>query len=386
MKKKVLLFGPIGDFGGRDIEVNIIVKAIRDQYQTAVFSSIYITDNSYAIKGLEEVEFNSFEIQIYKSNWFLRTLAQLFYWKNKKKKLPYAYLKNDISNFFFDFEKARKIILFNELKKADAVIACVQLTSSYLKEAIEICHKQNKPFFVRTTGTIRQFDINSLHFLNKVTCFIHHSESNADNFKKQLSLPFVIIDQCAPFEQELLAIPLDKNNKVYGYLGRLSIEKGILELIRFFKDLDSGKLFIAGDGPLKGEMLSLINQSKNIEYLDQIEPRDLNIFFKKISTLIIPSKEESGPLVGIEAMAAAKLILSTRVGAMAERLKNSGNDFWFDIDDQSSFFDSLAIINNLNDPEFQKIANTNREVYLAEYQFTVIKRKYTDCLNKYLNT
>ena len=166
----------------------------------------------------------------------------------------------------------------------------------------------------------------------------------------------------------------------------MSIEKGILELIRFFKDLDNGKLFIAGDGPLKGEMLSLINQSKNIEYLDQIEPGDLNIFFKKISTLIIPSIEESGPLVGIEAMAAAKLILSTKVGAMAERLKNSGNDFWFDIEDQSSFFDSLAIINNLNDQEFQKIANTNREVYLAEYQFTVIKRKYTDCLNKYLNT
>jgi len=91
-------------------------------------------------------------------------------------------------------------------------------------------------------------------------------------------------------------------------------------------------------------------------------------------------------LVGIEAMAAAKLILSTKVGAMAERLKNSGNDFWFDIEDQSSFFDSLAVINNLNDPEFQKIANTNREVYLTEYQFTVIKRKYTDCLNKYLNT
>lgn len=225
MKKKILLFGPIGDFGGRDIEVNIIAKTISDQYQTAVFSSIYITENSYAIQGLKEVNFNSFEKEIYKSNWFLRVLAQVFYWKNKKKKLPYAYLKNDISNSFFDFEKAQKKILFNELKNTDAVIACVQPTSSYLKEAVEICHKLNKPFFIRTTGTIRKFDISAFQFLKNVTCFIHHSKSNANNLNKQLPLPFVIIDQCAQFESKLLALPISKNQNIYGYLGRLSSEK-----------------------------------------------------------------------------------------------------------------------------------------------------------------
>ncbi|QBZ97891.1 glycosyltransferase family 4 protein [Flavobacterium sangjuense] len=386
MKKKILLFGPIGDFGGRDIEVNIIAKAISDQYQTAVFSSIYITGNSYAIQGLKKVDFNSFEKEIYKSNWFLRVLSQVFYWKNKKKKLPYAYLKNDISNSFFDFEKVQKRILFNELKKTDAVIACVQPTSSYLKEAIEICHKLNKPFFIRTTGTIRKFEVSSFQFLKNVTCFIHHSKTNANNLNKQLPLPFVIIDQCAQFESKLLALPISNNQNIYGYLGRLSSEKGILELIRFFKNTNTGKLLIAGDGPLKKEVIEAINQTDNIEYLGQSQPEELNFFFQKISTLIIPSLEESGPLVGLEAMAAAKLVLSTRVGAMEERLANSPNNFWFDIENQQSFLDSLAQIQQLSKDEFEKIANNNREVYLADYQFTAIKEKYNNCLNQYLNS
>ncbi|MFN3754448.1 glycosyltransferase family 4 protein [Flavobacterium sp.] len=386
MKKKVLLFGPIGDFGGRDVEVNIIAKAISEHYQVSVFSSIYITQNSYALQGLKDVEFTSFERAIYQSNWFLRTLSKVFYLKNKKKKLPYAYLKNGVSKVLFDFEKARKKILFNELQKVDAVIACVQPTSSYLKEAVEFCHQLNKPFFIRTTGTIRPLDTNSFAFLKKVTCFIHHSENNAENLNQQLALPYVIIDQCAQFEAKFLALPLIENQNIYGYLGRLSPEKGILELIRFYQNTNNGKLLIAGDGPLKKEVLLAIKQSKNIDYIGQMQPDELTTFFQKINTLVIPSLEESGPLVGLEAMAAGKLILSTKVGAMEERLANSPNNFWFNIDDQDSFLASLAQIENLSKEDFNRIANDNREVYLADYQFTAIKDKYIHCLKQYLNS
>lgn len=384
MKKKILFFGPIGDFGGRDIEVNIIAKAIEDDYEVAVFSTIYISENSYAIQGLD-IGFNSFEKEMYKSNLVLRIFAYLFCLKNKNSKQPYAYIKNDISSLFFDFEKARKKILADVLVNVDAVIACVQPTSSYLEDAIEICHKHNKPFFIRTTGTIREMDVNSFQFLKKVSCFIHHSESNAHNLNKQLALPYVIIDQCAQSEQKLLDLPLNENQDVYGYLGRLSTEKGILELIGFFKNVTEGKLLIAGDGPLKNEVESAINQHNRIAYLGQSDPNELDAFFQKINTLIIPSFEESGPLVGLEAMAAGKIILSTDVGAMKERLIDTGNNFWFDNENRQTFLDGLGKIKNLTDEEFKAMATNNREKYLDEYQFTSIRRKYLDCLKKYLD-
>ena len=385
LKKKILLFGPIGDFGGRDIEVNIIGNAICDQYDVAIFSSIYITDNSSAVTGLKNVGFNSFEKEIYKTNLILRGLSLFFYLKNRKNKLAYAYVKNVISSLFFDFEKARKKILLNQIQEADAIIACVQLTSMYLKEAIEIAHELNKPFLVRTTGTINEFEVNSFQFLKKATCFIHHSESNADNLNKQIPLPYIIIDQCAQFEQKLLALPINECNIVYGYLGRLSEEKGILELLSFFNKTNHVKLLIAGDGPLKSEVLLAVNQLENIEYLGQSLPEDLDIFFKKIDILIIPSNEESGPLVGLEAMASAKVILSTKVGAMEERLSPTLNNFWFDNTNEQSFLDNLSQLKNLNKETYNQIAKSNRERYLDEYQFTSIKNKYNGCLTKYLN-
>lgn len=384
MKKKLLFFGPIGDFGGRDIEVNIIAKAVKDDYQVEVFSTIYISENSYAIQGLD-IGFNSFEKELYKNNWLLRILSKLFCFKNKNCKAPYAYIKNDISNRFFDFEKARRNILAKVLSDVDAVIACVQPTSLYLEEAIEICHQQNNPFLIRTTGTIREMDVNSFQFLKKVDCFIHHSESNAHNLNKQLPLPYVIIDQCAQSEQQLLDLPIKENQSIYGYLGRLSTEKGILELIDFFKNKADAKLLIAGDGPLKNDVESAIDKYSQIEYLGQNNPNELDGFFKKINVLIIPSFEESGPLVGLEAMAAGKVILSTDVGAMKERLVDTGNHFWFDNKNEQSFLDSLEKIKNLKSDEFRIIANKNREKYLEEYQYSSIKRKYLDCIKKYLN-
>ena len=35
MNKKVLIFGPIGDFGGRDVEVNIIAKSLNEKYNVS---------------------------------------------------------------------------------------------------------------------------------------------------------------------------------------------------------------------------------------------------------------------------------------------------------------------------------------------------------------
>ena len=385
LKKKILFFGPIGDFGGRDIEVNIIAHAIAEQYDTKVLSTMFITEDSCAVNGICIVDFNSFDIEVYNSNWMLRILSHVFYWKNKRKKLPYAYVKNGLSKRLYDFDKPRRKILEEEIKNADAVIACVQPTSLYLKNAIEICQKLNKPFFIRTTGEVQQLNPSFFDFLKKVTCFIHHSEINAQNLNKQMPLPYAVVDQCAQLGPKLLKVPLKEYNKVYGFIGRLAPEKGILELVEFFKNVKDAKLVIAGNGIIKEDVLKAIKGQDNIEYIGLVSPDELDSFFERISVFILPSLEESGPLVGLEAMAAAKLILTTDTGAMKERLVDSANDFWFDIKNEQSFIEKIDKIKSLSNEEFLAITKGNRERYLEEYQFTSIKKKYLDCINKYVN-
>ena len=216
-------------------------------------------------------------------------------------------------------------------------------------------------------GTIYPFEKSNFEFLNKVTKFIHHSEKNASNLNAIYNLPYAIIDQCAIEDSKLLPLSIAKTKPLrFGFLGRLSIEKGIIELVDFFSNQSEYQLIVAGNGPL----LNQIIDNKNIEYIGQIEPQRLNVFFEKIDVLIISSHEESGPLVGLEAMAAGKIIVSTNVGAMKDRLLDTNNNFWFELNNISEL---KNIFEKLNTLELETIANSNREKYLKEYQFKAIQ-------------
>lgn len=378
MKKKVLIFGPIGNFGGRDVEVNIIAKSLMDDFEVRIFSSNYISSESYALLNIKKPNYTSFQIELTKLFFLLKFISHLLRFKNfSKKKKSYAFVNNKLSRSFFNFRKNKLKILKHEVKEADIIIVCAQITSKFFKEIINFSNTYKKPCLVRNTGTIKPFDKSKFDFLKQVTKFIHHSEKNASNLNSIINLPYTIIDQCAIEDSKLLALPTTKAKPLrLGYLGRLSKEKGIIELVDFFSNLSEYKLLIAGNGPLLNQVLD----KKNIEYIGQVAPKKLNIFFEKVDVLIIASHEESGPLVGLEAMAAGKVIISTDVGAMKDRLSGTKNDFWFELNQISEL---KTIFEKLTTLELEAIGNSNREKYLKEYQFKAVQDKYLQLVKKY---
>lgn len=371
LNKKVLIFGPIGDFGGRDVEVNIIAKSLMKQFDVRIFSSIYISSESYSLLDLKKPNYSSFQIELSNKFFLLRLISSLLGLKNlKNRKENYAFVKNKFSRFFFNFRKHELTVLENEVIQADVMLVCGQLTSEFLKEIIEFSVVYNKPCLIRTTGTIRPFDKSYFGFLKQVSKFIHHSEKNASNLNTIQNLPYIIIDQCALDDSKLIDLPIKKNFPLrFGFLGRLSSEKGIIELADFFSNYVEDKLIVAGSGPLLNEVL----EKRNVEFIGQVEPQNLHLFFEKIDVLIISSYEESGPLVGLEAMASGKIIVSTDVGAMKDRLQGTKNDFWFDINQINEL---KTIFGKLNSLDLEAIGKSNREKYLKEYQFKAIRDKY----------
>lgn len=371
MKKKVLIFGPIGDFGGRDVEVNIIAKSLKEYFEIRFFSSIYISAESYSLLDLRSPNYSSFQIELSNRFFWLKFISYLLQVKNHKKKLrPYAFVKNKLSKKLFNFRKHKLEILQHEVEMADVIIVCGQLTSKYLKEIVNYSSDYKKPCMVRTTGTINPFKKSDFEFLNQVSRFIHHSEKNASNLNTIYDLPYTVIDQCALNDSKLLALPIAKEKPLrFGFLGRLSIEKGIIELVDFFSNQLEYNLLIAGNGPLLNQVIN----KKNIEYIGQVEPQNLPFFFEKIDVLIISSHEESGPLVGLEAMAAGKIIVSTDVGAMKDRLLGTKNNFWFDLQDINTL---RNIFEKLEALDLESISICNRENYIKEYQFNSIQDKY----------
>ncbi len=122
-------------------------------------------------------------------------------------------------------------------------------------------------------------------------------------------------------------IELDTERKVkdkivnFGYLGRISSEKGLDILLEAFSKRQNLNLFIGGVG-LKDYVDSLKSKynANNINFLGRVEPQD---FFKKIDCLIVPSSwEEPFGRVVIEALYNWVPVIVSNKGGLPEIVKN----------------------------------------------------------------
>lgn len=160
-----------------------------------------------------------------------------------------------------------------------------------------------------------------------------------------------------------------KTNKIknLGFIGRLSPEKNPLLAIDIASKLNI-PILIAGDGPLKSEVvLKVRNGANNISFLGWQNPLD---FYKKIDCLIMTSEMEGLPNVILEALASGLPVISTDVGGISDVLSNT-NSFLFNknnlnIDNLKNFID-----NNVN-------YNFNNVLKAREYDKEIVCKKFFD--------
>ena len=115
-----------------------------------------------------------------------------------------------------------------------------------------------------------------------------------------------------------------KDNIVVSYLGRLDDSKGVLEMIEGFteyieKNKDSKiKLEIAGSGTKQKDVISLIDNNDFIKYIGGLKYDEIDNYLKKSHFVIIPSKIDNLPTVGLEAMMnGTPLLISYSTGLTA---------------------------------------------------------------------
>jgi len=108
---------------------------------------------------------------------------------------------------------------------------------------------------------------------------------------------------------------IETDNDYLLYIGRLSEEKGIRTLIDTVAKLNEVKLKIAGDGPLKEELLIYADsrdKKKAIEFVGHKDRKEIIKLLKNCRFLIFPSEwyEVSG-LVILEAFACGKPVIGS---------------------------------------------------------------------------
>ncbi|TGV04423.1 glycosyltransferase family 4 protein [Flavivirga rizhaonensis] len=382
LKKKILIVGPISDFGGREIEVKNIIDALINYFKVSLLSTIPMTKKSAAILDEKHHHWSSVEKKIFNSNLFIKITSIACKFIYRRKAPAYRFIGNKLNYKFFSFNQKYFDVLKKETDKHDIVIFSGELTTKWLIEIITFCKDLNKPLIIRTTGTITNIPELTSSLLKYVETILVHSNSNYQKILKVVQDNIVIIDQTTLFEKELVRIETKKttDHLTYGYLGRFSKEKGIVEVLKVFKNLNK-KLIIAGNGPLLDEVKEATENNTSIEYIGELSGQEIVAFFKLIDILIIPSLEESGPLVGIEAMVAGKIILSTRVGAMMDRLEKTDNQFWFDIKNENSLVTEIKRIESIDTESLENIRHKTRKVYNLRYSRDIIAEKYLEVIN-----
>jgi len=125
----------------------------------------------------------------------------------------------------------------------------------------------------------------------------------------------------------------DPDDMMLLYVGRFEPLKGLdilLEAMASLKSLDRLRLVIVGgDGQHNSEHQLLRQKAhdlgifKRCLFAGSVEQKELPSYYNSADVLVIPSRYESFGLVGLEALACGRPVVSTPVGVMAEDLREA---------------------------------------------------------------
>jgi D-inositol-3-phosphate glycosyltransferase len=150
----------------------------------------------------------------------------------------------------------------------------------------------------------------------------------------------------------LLSLGLSPDVTWIGYVGRLTREKGIDDLLKAFALSRSrgcdAQLFVVGGARKKSRIPDLSEQARNlgivdaVRFLGSIANDDVAVAFQAADVIAVPSHYEAFGLVALEAMATGTPIVASDVGGLRDLVKEERGGKRVPARDASAWADALA--------------------------------------------
>jgi glycosyltransferase involved in cell wall biosynthesis len=159
---------------------------------------------------------------------------------------------------------------------------------------------------------------------------------------------------------------IEEEERVIIAIGRLSQEKGQVDLVRAFATLLQQqaklqtKLVIVGEGPEREKLEQEINSLKikeDVVFAGQVS--NVKPFYAIADLMVLPSHSEGSPNVLLEAMAANVPVVTTSVGGVPEIATDKENALFVEARNSKAL--AQAISQLLNDREFARKLATNAQ-------------------------
>jgi glycosyltransferase involved in cell wall biosynthesis len=142
-----------------------------------------------------------------------------------------------------------------------------------------------------------------------------------------------------------LGIPRDRF--AVGWIGRMTAVKRTDDVLVAFKQLrEDGVdacLCMVGDGPDRAQLerraheLGIVRDTLFLGYQEDVAP-----FYAAFDALVLPSSNEGTPVSAIEALAAGRPVVATRVGGVPDVVRDGEDGFLVESGDTSELADRLA--------------------------------------------
>ena len=175
------------------------------------------------------------------------------------------------------------------------------------------------------------------------------------------------------------------NNNYIFFFGRLSKEKGVINLINAFIKLSGGNLYIAGDGPERNNLEKIIKENKlekRVKLLGYLDSSKVIDFITNCKFVVVPSIcSENCPYSVLETMMVGKPIVGSNVGGIPELIINNKNGFIFDSYSIDDLYKKMKIL--LENPKIvDDFSKYSQKLAKENYTETVYYKKIFDIYNK----
>lgn len=165
------------------------------------------------------------------------------------------------------------------------------------------------------------------------------------------------------------------------YFGRLSKEKGILNLINAFKKCKKGTLYIAGEGPEKDTIENIIKENKlekRVKLLGFLNKEEMTEVTRKCKFVVVPSIwYENCPYSVLETLAIGKPVIGSNMGGIPELVSDNENGYIYDtIEELTEKMNMLFSDEEIVKKFSKKSKELAKEKYDREVYYSELKNIY----------
>lgn len=213
---------------------------------------------------------------------------------------------------------------------------------------------------------------------------IHISTYSASRYKNKNKTYTIIANAIDPAYFDI-AIKAGTTNKII-YIGSIEARKNLLYLLNSIKVLKDKNihftLSVAGgftDEIYKNEVLQFIdnnNLSGVVTLHGWVSQQEVSYMLAQSDILMLPSNQETLPMVIAESMSAAKVVVSTSIGGIPEMIEHQKDGFLFENknNDVSNVLPVLEALYN-NDSLILPVQKAARNRAAATYHCTIVAKK-----------